>query len=369
MQSEMNNTGIWQVDKQTGFLLSEPLHDLSDVASSLSTDTISTLEQLAASLPDLTAQQIELAPFDFDCLCDTDERLLERLWLIYGYLANKYLHDMNTQILAEGISKPFVQLSQILKRPPILSYVGMVLTNWVKHDPSAPFTPDNVGVMLKFSHLEDEAWFFRVHIAIEAQAGAIILALENTREAIAHEDDNAILEALRVVRAGLVQITQTFHEMPVHCDSDVYFHQVRLYLFGYDGVIFEGVSDEPQYLRGGSGAQSSVIPAILGGMGLSHQQTELTHYLTEIRSYMPQAHLNLIDAMHTIPLRQYCAKRPPLRDAYNNALRQLTTFRRAHLYYARTYIFEKSMSTTGTGGTDYLVFLNHLIDETAAQAL
>ena len=365
----MQPISIWQVDKQTGFLLSEPLHHLSGVPSDLNTNTINTLEQLAAELPNLSAQEIELPLFDFCCLCDADERLLERLWLMYGYLANKYLHDTEAKILPEMIAKPFVQLSQLLNRPPILSYVGMVLTNWYKLDALAPFTPDNVDVMLKFSHLGDEAWFFRVHIAIEAQAGDIIVALQNTREAMTHEDDSAVLEALRVVRAGLVQITQTFHEMPDHCDSDVYFHQVRPYLFGYEGVIFEGVSDEPQHLRGGSGAQSSVIPAILGGMGLSHQQTGLTHYLTEIRSYMPQAHLHLIDSMHTIPLRQYCAKRPPLRDAYNNALRQLTTFRRAHLYYARTYIFEKSMSTTGTGGTDYLAFLNHLIEETAAQAL
>jgi hypothetical protein len=69
--------------------------------------------------------------------------------------------------------------------------------------------------------------------------------------------------------------------------------------------------------------------------------------------------------MRQIRLREYCKTRPHLADAYNHVLRQLMTFRRAHLYYARTYIFEKSTNPVGTGGTEYMAFLSKLIDETA----
>lgn len=365
----MTQTQTWHVDNETGFLFSNTLQHLSESDTEPPFDTITTLEQIAQDLPKITpAQLADMPTYDFSQLPDDATNLLERLWLMYGYFTNKYLFGGNYTTVPASIATPFMQLTSMVQRPLILSYVGMVLTNWRKHN-NEPVTPYNVDVSLKLTNLPDEAGFFRVHIAIEAQAGAIIEALRAAKQAIADEDDNAVLETLRTVRAGLVQITSTFHEMPNVCDSDVYFHKVRPYLFGYNNIIFEGVSSQPLTLRGGSGAQSSVIPAILGGMGVSHAQTALTSYLNEIRSYMPREHRNLIDEMHTIPLRRYCAERPPLRDAYNNALRQLTTFRRAHLYYARTYIFEKSLSTTGTGGTDYLSFLGKLIDETAAQQL
>ena len=365
----MNHSAIWQAHCETGFLLQKPLHHLGDIASPLTSESIETLESIAQNLPDYVVSDLANLPlYDFTT-CRDNEAILERLWLLYGYMANKFLHTQTVKHLPEAIAKPLAQVSDWLDRPPIMSYIGMVLSNWRKHDVDAPFSPQNVDVLVRFTHLPDEAGFFRVHIAIEAQAGAILQALWDAQTAITMENNSGVLEALRNLRTGLVTITSTFHEMPDFCDSDVYFHHVRPYLFGYDGVIFDGVSDSPRYLRGGSGAQSSVIPAVLGGMGLAHTQTQLTSYLAEIRSYMPQAHRQTIDDLSVIPLRAYCAERPPLRDAYNHALRQLTTFRRAHLYYARTYIFEKSMSTTGTGGTDYLSFLTQLIDETAEQRL
>jgi indoleamine 2,3-dioxygenase len=129
-------------------------------------------------------------------------------------------------------------------------------------------------------------------------------------------------------------------------------------------VIFEGLEKNPTPLRGGSGAQSSIVPALLAGLGIEHASTELTTSLMDMRQYMPVEHRAFIQRMRQLELRSYCESRPHLADAYNHVLRQLITFRRAHLYYARTYIFEKSTDPTGTGGTAYMAFLSKLIDET-----
>ena len=365
-------TTHWDIHPQTGFLLApQPLRHLGDVDSPLATDAITTLEALANHLPQAPRTDLADVPlYDFSTVGNADPRLAERLFLLYGYFANKYVHQAPAvTTLPRVLALPLVQLAAHLGRPPILAYAGMVLGNWWRRDPTAAFTAQNVDVLQRFTTLIDEAWFFRVHIAIEAQAGTMLATLLALRDAIAAGDDGRVQDGLRHVRAGLVHITQTFHEMPKLCDPDVYYQQVRPYLFGFTDVDYEGVPDAPRNLRGGSGAQSSLVPFLLGALGIEHAQTDLTRHLHTMRAYMPRPHQRAIDQMSTLGLRAYCQHRPPLRDAYNHVLRQLMTFRRAHLYYARAYIFAKTTNPVGTGGTDFMHFLNRLIAETDAQQL
>ncbi len=365
-------TTHWHIHPQTGFLLAPyPLQHLGDIDSRLTATTITTLETLAHALPQATRADLADMPlYDFSTVGDDDPRIAERLFLLYGYFANAYVHQAPAvAVLPRVLAMPLVQLAAHLGRPPILAYAGMVLGNWWRHDPTGAFTPHNVDVRQRFTPLIDEAWFFRVHIAIEAQAGAMLTTLLALRDAIISGDDGRVLDGLRDVRAGLVQITRTFHQMPDLCDPDVYYQQVRPYLFGFTDVDYDGVPDAPRNLRGGSGAQSSIVPFLLGALGIEHAQTDLTRHLYTMRAYMPRPHQQAIAHISTLGLRAYCAERPPLRDAYNHVLRQLMTFRRAHLYYAREYIFAKTTNPVGTGGTDFMHFLNRLIAETDAQQL
>lgn len=295
----------------------------------------------------------------------------EMFFMLYAYFASAWVHGAKNPIIPKNIALPLLELSQRVQRPPMLAYTGMVLNNWRLLAHSDDFVPDNIELLLTFTHLKDESWFFQVHIAIEAQAGEMLQAMIDAQEAIAAEDDQAVLVCLRQMNDGLVRITKIFHEMPKHCDPDVYYQQVRPLLMSFtDEVVFEGAKKQPATpLRGGSGAQSSIVPAMLAGLGISHQASQLTRNLDDMRRYMPLEHQQFITDMGKSKLRAYCAERPPLRDLYNHVLRHLITFRRAHLYYARTYIFEKSTNPVGTGGTEYMSFLSKLIDETAEQML
>jgi indoleamine 2,3-dioxygenase len=294
----------------------------------------------------------------------------EQAFQRYGYWACAWVHGLGENRIPAEIAIPLSRLAACLERPAILSYAGMVLNNWQLVEPSKGFIPENIKLHWHFTHLIDESWFFRVHIAIEAQAGEMLHALETVREAIAEDAEHEVLVALRTMQKGFVQITKTFHEMPKLCDPDIYYQQVRPFLMSFDkDVIFEGVEPNPSPLRGGSGAQSSVVPAMLAGLGLDHAENELISNMSDMRRYMPKAHREFIASMAGHPLREYCKTRPPLVDAYNHVLRQLITFRRAHLYFARSYIFEKSTNPIGTGGTEYMAFLSQLIDETGKQFL
>lgn len=361
----------------TGFLL-QPFMHLAECESPLSAATINAIESVARSVPGWiragTVRQHlrELPAWDTGWLTpESDARLLERLMLLYGYFASAYIHGASpaAKRLPANVAVPLTQVARCLNRPPMLSYAGMVLNNWRLQDESAGFVVENIEIRLTFTGLKDEAWFFQVHVAIEARSGAMLHAVEKGLAAAASDDDSAMLVALREIIAGLVDITKIFHRMGAGCDPDVFYHQVRPYLFGFEGVVYEGISAAPQHFRGGSGAQSSVVPALLAGLGIQHAETQLTGHLQTMRAYMPAAHRRFIDAMAAARIREFCAERPPLRDAYNHVLRQLMIFRRSHLFYARTYIFEKSTATLGTGGTQFMEFLARLIQETEAHLL
>jgi indoleamine 2,3-dioxygenase len=370
---------VWDIRPITGFLIeSKPLSNVGEIDNPFPSQAAEALEALAARLPaliqagTLLSALTDLPPvaLDDDQLAEIDARVLERLFALYGYLASAVIHGAGQSLLPLALALPLTQIAAALDRPPMLGYAGQVLHNWRLIEPAGGFSPENIELLLTFTDLPDESWFFKVHIAIEAQAGELLDAMREVFAAIARADDFAVQDCLRRMHHGLVQITRTFHLMPEGCDPDIYYQQVRPFLMSFDAsVIFEGVSPNPTPLRGGSGAQSSVVPAALACLGIAHAANELTASLMDMRPYMPREHRAFIAEMGQSTLRDYCAVRAPLRDAYNHVLRQLITFRRAHLYYARTYIFAKSINPVGTGGTSYMTFLSKLIDETGEQFL
>lgn len=354
----------WSVQEQSNFLLATPQRDLSAYPALQA--TLDSLPEMLAN-PGVIAAHLPL--LDFADVADC--AMLERLFAAYGYIASAIIHAPHSAgRLPQQIAVPFLQLAQRVGRPPMLSYAAQVLGNWQRCTDDAGWIPENIALLQHITGLEAESWFFRVHIAIEAQATDLIRALQMGVFAAQQDDNVAMQDALRVMRSGLVAITQTFHRMPDYCDPDVYYQQVRPFLFGFEDVIYETLDGARRYrLRGGSGAQSSIVPAVLAGLGVLHSANSLTRHLHTMRAYMPIPHQQFIEAMQSAPIRDYCASNAILRDAYNHVLRQLMTFRRAHLYYARAYIFAKTTNPIGTGGTDFMSFLSKLIDETDAQLL
>lgn len=367
------NTAHWEITSEYGFLSAvAPEKALEQTLAALETTQAEALKHLVDgrigkkrdyvfALPNLSTSLQELA---------NNPTHLEILFMLYGYAASAWVRGGEHKKVPSNISQTLDWLGRQLGRPPMLSYAGMVLNNWRLRNQTKGFTPQNLDLTLTFTDLIDESWFFRVHIAIEAQAGQILQAMMDVQDAIEEQDNHAVLACLRTMQSGLVQITKTFHDMPKLCDPDIYFQDIRPYLMSFEAdVVFEGVSPNPTPLRGGSGAQSSIVPAMLACLGIDHQENQLTANLQDMRQYMPREHREFIQCMQKSQLRQFCAAYAPLRDAYNHVLRNLITFRRAHLYYARTYIFEKSTNPIGTGGTEYMSFLSKLIDETAEQLL
>jgi indoleamine 2,3-dioxygenase len=376
----MTHQPCWQIWHDRGFLISpDPLEtsphipaDVLDIAQNIPTLLDGgTLQKALQHLPihdytDILAQD-----------ADSDFRLTERLMQIYSYFASSYVYssgavDNPTRNLPAGVAVPFVQLADAVQRPPILSYSGYVLSNWRRIDPAGPIALGNIETIQHFHGGRDEDWFILVHVDIEARAAGALVGIQQAAEA-ANQHDMASLEAaLSNVHDSLAAMVASFHRMPEGVDTDIYYWKVRPYIFSFTDITYEGVTSfngMAQSYRGQTGAQSSIVPAMVAAFGLQHEQSGLTQHLEIMKDYMPKPHREFITAMGDSRIRDAVMQHasPTLSQVYNACLERLLEFRRLHYHYATIYIAQKVASPVGTGGTIFMEWLNQLADETEAQ--
>lgn len=375
----------WNVWPDRGFLLNpDPLRHLTDLAFPYPTDAIDTLETTAAQLPTLmetgtvrpTLEKLPIFDLPLAELAAADFRAVERLMMLYSYFASAYVYftpDAPANRIPAGVAVPLVKLAKVVHRPPILAYANYVLTNWRRVDAGGDIALENLALLQNFLGGRDEDWFILVHVDIEARAAGALQGVQHAQQAAAAGDPRALERALCEVSNSLRAMIKTFHRMPEGCDSNVYYYRVRPYIFGFTDVVYEGVdgfNGQPQSFRGQTGAQSSIVPALVSALGLQHEQSGLTQHLEVMRDYMPQAHREFIRRMGTSNIRQAVLNHAgdgALRDTYNDCLMRVLEFRRLHYHYATTYIFQKVKNPIGTGGTVFMDWLKQLGDETEAQ--
>jgi indoleamine 2,3-dioxygenase len=377
----------WQIWPDRGFLINpDPLVRLtssSALSALISHDTLEHLQQVSTELPELLQQHkvrtaLDALPiYDMSPLNQIDDfYVVERLMQLYGYLASAFVYATNEDPehrIPAGVAKPLYQLSQMVERPPILTYTSYVLTNWQRTEANSSIEIDKLALVQNFLGVRDEQWFILIHADIEARAAGALAGL-GVAAAAANEHDAAKVEtALSEISRSLHHMQKTFDRMPEECNSDVYYFRVRPYIFGFNDIVYEGVEaygGKPQSFRGQTGAQSSIIPALVAGLGLQHEQTGLTQHLDVMKAYMPKPHREFIAAMGNTCIRAFVvenAGNSALAEAYNECLRNVLAFRKLHLHYATTYIANKVMNPIGTGGTVFMDWLSQLVQETEAQ--
>jgi indoleamine 2,3-dioxygenase len=117
--------------------------------------------------------------------------------------------------------------------------------------------------------------------------------------------------------------------------------------------------------RGETGAQSSLMPALIAFMKIPHRQSALTDHLTDMRQFMPIEHRQVIAELEALPSVREVADP----HAFNEVLEAMATFREVHYGWAQEYVSRWVEDPRGTGGTPYMIWLRQLIDETRLHKL
>ena len=318
------------------------------------------------------------------------EAEVQRAMLILSYVGQAYQWSENTaaHVMPANLALPWYEVGKLVGRPPILSYQSYASDNWRRFDKSGEVACGNIGLLQCFLGGQDEEWFILIHIEIEKKAGKALKAIEDAQHAVLENDAERVEAALIKLRNALAAMYEVLGRMPERCDPYIYFHRVRPYIFGWrnnpslpDGVIYEGVDEYKgvgQNFRGETGAQSAIIPAMDGILGIEHERDELREYLMEMRTYMPPKHVAFIEAVEAGPsVRNFSvsAKRSSLTNVFNESVELVAKFRAMHLEYAGTYIHAQAQATpgnpsaVGTGGTPFMTYLRKHRDETKVQTI
>tara|TARA_Y100001935_G_scaffold247720_1_gene243999 strand:+ start:2331 stop:3518 length:1188 start_codon:yes stop_codon:yes gene_type:complete len=316
-----------------------------------------------------------------------NERELRLLNVQLSFIGHAYVYGGAKPLstIPAVLAQPWVEISNLLGRPAVLSYASYCLDNWFKINEDEPVSLENVALIHNFLGGIDEDWFVTIHVCIENAAKNSInsaVQIANLFEKNLANKEHVHVN-LKKLKESFIEINHIFRKMPEKCDPYIYYHRVRPYIFGWKnnpdlpkGMVYEGCfNNQPQFYRGETGAQSSIVPTMDALFNVSHERDELRDYLDEMRGYMPPAHRKLIEYVEkNSKLKDIIKGSHELEELYNDSLVEISAFRAQHLQYAADYIHKQNTKSTlfgsggsvvrGTGGTPFMKYLKKHKDET-----
>ncbi|TDZ32044.1 Indoleamine 2,3-dioxygenase [Colletotrichum trifolii] len=346
-----------------------------------------------------------------------DEAEWRRAYVILTFLTHAYVWggDKAEEVLPPAISVPLLQVSNHLEVPPVATYAGLNLWNFLST--TDDFTDlESLESLHTFTGTRDEAWFYLVSVAMEAQGARIMTDMMRALESIRTRDYDTITRGLENLSANIRQIGALLERMYEHCDPMVFFYEIRPFLAGSKNMAAAGLPngvfyDEGdgrgswQQWRGGSNGQSSLIQFLDIVLGVEHtsegnsnphtskaagRERQPPAFHEEVRGYMPGPHKRFLEHVTRMGSIREFAKLPAstpeherFREVYQAATKTMTEFRNKHLQIVTRYIVlpskrayngakvdlasassAKDEQLTGTGGTALMPFLKQTRDET-----
>ena len=385
------NLSNYDISPEQGFLPSDPLEQLPDSPM---------LNHLGHELPKLLSARMvrqfidgqrQLLPSIPATWRDQDYRAAMRILSFAGHAYVWEVPDQPAATLPSQLAQPWYDVALKLGRPPVLSYASYALDNWRRLDPTKPIQLDNIVLLQNFLGGLDEEWFVVIHVQIERQAGPGLAGLIRAINGAAGDKPDEVLAGLQSLAAAQTAMRDTLLRMKERCDPYMYYNRVRPYIHAWKnnptlphGLVYEGVgayAGQPQQFRGETGAQSSIVPCLDAGLGISHAPDPLTVYLQEMREYMPPQHQAFLRAIEQATdekgrpllagyIRDRKSHNSELWNAYGTCVDLLAQFRDIHVGYADSYIHRQHQihasnpSAVGTGGTPFMAYLQKHLDET-----
>ncbi|NWY07355.1 I23O2 dioxygenase, partial [Nothoprocta ornata] len=343
--------------------------------------------EMAGRLPELLAsRQLRARLLQMPQLSTRElsgHRELHLAHLVLGFLTMGYVwqegEEGAAQVLPRNLAVPFWEVSQRLGLPPILSHADFVLANWRRRTPGGNLEP-----IVSLPGGESLRGFILVTLLVEKAAVPGIKAITQAVNAVLQRDEDALLRALQQLAGAIGDMKQALRRMHDHVDPGVFYSVIRIFLSGWRdnaamprGLLYEGVSEEPLALSGGSAAQSSVLHAYDELLGVQHRPQSAA-FLRRMRDYMPPAHRAFVEEIRRAPsLRQHVERTgsAPLRGAFDRCVGALADFRTCHIAVVSTYISAAAargpprLQGRGTGGSHIFSFLKSVRDATREAVL
>ena len=311
----------------------------------------------------------------------------QALFRAYAFLASAYLlapshfsfqktkkYGKAHRVLPAQISEPFVLVSKKLDVYPFLDYhYAYSLGNYVKIDDSKGYEWENLAMAAKFSGMDDERGFIMLHVDINQYSPQLVGSILDFINA---KDNPGVNQSLNNCLSSMKSINER-RQIMWEASRWKHYNDFRVFIMGIkgndeifgDGVIYEGVSEEPVQYRGQTGAQDNIIPTadIFTGVINYYPSNDLTKYLLDLRSYRPKCIQNFLsdlkDEMKENRLFNSIKKSENEEGLclLIQILDEIYYFRNGHWQFVQKYIMANTKYAKATGGTPIISWIPNQI--------
>ena len=311
----------------------------------------------------------------------------QALFRAYAFLTSAYLlapshfsfqktkkYGKAHRLLPSQLSEPFVLVSEKLDVYPFIDYhYAYSLGNYVKIDSSKGYEWENLAMAAKFSGMDDERGFIMLHVDINQHSPQLVGSI---LDFIKSKDNSGVNQSLNNCLSSMKSINER-RQIMWQASRWKHYNDFRVFIMGIkgndeifgDGVIYEGISEEPVQYRGQTGAQDNIIPTadIFTGVINYYPSNDLTKYLLDLRSYRPKCIQNFLsdlkDEMKENRLFNSIKKSENEEGLclLIQILDEIYYFRNGHWQFVQKYIMANTKYAKATGGTPIISWIPNQI--------
>jgi len=414
--------GFFNVSGDNGFLpIKEPLSKLPDKYNELQKliDNLHVMkneeEKGILGKPNEIVFDIVIIPNYKDIIePENDIFVLQALYRAYTFVTSGFTLELSYQefmkngnygeargLLPANIAEPLVLVSNKLQAYPWLDYhYAYSLGNYVKKNPEEGLHWKNLDMACKFVGSSDEIGFIMVHVYINEMSPQLVRSVmeygKATRSGSSVEcyadacdyifnrtvlyvpQKDIINEHLQECGLVMAEMNKRRRDMWTASRHERY-NDFRVFIMGIkgndkifpDGLTYENCfNNEPQYYRGQTGAQDSIIPMmdIFTGIVDYYPDNQLTQYLLDLRSYRPVCVQNFFN-----DLREHYKNNNIFEQLKNDSnyegliyllkiVDEVYLFRNGHWQFVQKYIMSNTKYAFATGGTPITTWLINQIE-------
>ena len=393
--------GFFNVSGEHGFLpMKEPLHTLPSKYKELQ-ELINKLhvkqdsgENGILGIPNEIINAVLLVP-NYKTLIEeeTDPYILQALYRAYTFVTSGFTLELSYQefiksgnygvarnLLPANIAEPLVAVSNKLNVYPWLDYhYAYSHGNYIKKDPSKGLHWSNLDMACKFVGTTDEVGFIMTHVFINEISPELVNSVMEygnaTKEFISINMTN---RHLKVAGYIMQEMNKRRREMWSASKHENY-NDFRVFIMGIkgndkifpNGLIYENCFDNvPQFYRGQTGAQDSIIPMmdIFTGIVDYYPDNQLTQYLLDLRTYRPLCMQNFFTDLREFYKEYSIFEHLKKNKDYEGLIYLLKIvdevylFRNGHWQFVQKYIMSNTKYAFATGGTPITTWLINQIE-------
>ncbi|BEJ17682.1 hypothetical protein CspHIS471_0610830 [Cutaneotrichosporon sp. HIS471] len=332
---------------------------------------------------------------EYDISKVTDGELLSALYRDLTFVASAYLlepcdlqyrkdktYGLGRQTLPRNIAVPLHQAAEKIGQRPFMEYaLSYALYNYRRKDKSKGIDYDNLDLIRAFSGYPDEYGFILVHVAMVRHSGNLTSASLRALDSAATGDRPGFDKAMIDLLATYQKINDVMETMWGRSKPEGYL-SYRTFIMGTknqpmfpNGVMYEGVSDEPFKMRGESGANDSMVPLGDNLLEITSKMPSnpLTEVLRDFRSYRPRNHQEFLTYVQqrasAVGIRDFALKNANSAAMYLANVDQIRAFRHRHWLFTKEYIIKRTTHPVATGGSPIVTWLPNQLDAVLQQMI